>query len=133
MIQALGITFSGVILMWFGYSLFFGPASPLYNRSLYRKSGRRGHCPVCSGELYEGEQIKSMVFPSFTSQGDRLVYIKGCTSCLVHHSGRKCPFCGSRLSLRDFLVSKMSFHSNHSHTEIVGCNHCKPSLSKRAV
>jgi RNA polymerase subunit RPABC4/transcription elongation factor Spt4 len=131
MIQALGITFSGVILMWFGYSLFFGPASPLYNRG--RRSSRTGYCPVCSVEMFEGEKLKSMVFPAFTGNGDRLVYIKGCTTCLTNHSPRKCPFCGSRLNLRDFLVSKMSFHSNHSHTEIVGCNHCKPSLSKRAV
>jgi hypothetical protein len=134
MIQVLGLTVSGIVLMWFGYAMFFGPLSPLAAGHItwgkdkqYR--GRPGDphiCPVCSIKMFKGDLVKSIAFPNVAYSKDRLMYIRGCVSCLSHDLPRSCPVCGSRLSVKDYLVSRMFDRpNNHNNIHVFGCNHCK--------
>jgi hypothetical protein len=123
----------GILLFWLGYFLFLGPPSPFYPflpwSKKKRHNGKPGDpqiCPVCSMEMLKGDLIKTTAYPNSNGGIDRLMYIKGCYSCLENDLPRKCPICGAKLSLDDFLVSRMferSFQKNHVH--ILGCNKCR--------
>jgi len=133
--QILGFVVAGIILLWFGYSLFFGPMSPFYpnfftnKKKAVIKKGVPGDpqvCPICSTKLFKGELIKTSAFPSITGGKDRLMYIRGCQVCLGRDIQRYCPICGVSLNTDDFLVSRMFDRPNdRSHVHILGCNHCK--------
>jgi hypothetical protein len=123
-----------ILLLWFGYSLFFGPFSPLSGLffSLGKKKIEKGEvgdpqvCPICSMRLVRGELVKTVAFPSITGGADRLMYIRGCYSCLNDNLPRQCPVCGTSMSTSDFLVSRMFERPNQkNHVHVVGCNHCK--------
>ncbi|MCL2244461.1 MAG: DUF3185 family protein [Treponema sp.] len=136
-IQVLALIIAGIVLLWFGYSLFFGPLSPFYPGRLSWKSwkkkgnikGEAGDpqiCPVCCIKLDRGELVKSIAFPSMTGGRDRLMYINGCFSCLNNRLPRRCPVCGSRLSVSDYLISRMFERSNRrNHVHVLGCNQCR--------
>ena len=138
-LQVLALVIAGVILLWIGYTLFFGPLAPFYPRFLFEKikpkknKGNPGEpqvCPICSFKLVRGELVQSTAFPSLTGGIDRLMYIKGCCYCLTNTSlKRKCPICASDLSLDDYLVTRM-FERTHTrnHVHVLGCNHCKRSI-----
>ena len=136
-LQILLLVITGIILLWIGYALFLSPISPFYpgwfSWKNWRKRGDiRGEpgdpqvCPVCSLRMLRGEQVKSIAFPSLSGGRDRLMYIKGCFSCLSGKMTRRCPVCGSYLSIDDFLVSRMFERSDrNNHVHVLGCNHCK--------
>jgi len=136
-IQTLSLVIAGIVLLWFGYTIFFSPLSPFYPGffpwSNWRKKetirGEPGDpqvCPVCSIKMERGELVKSMAFPSLTGGRDRLMYIRGCFSCLQHNVPRRCPVCGADLDLNDFLISRMFERpGSRSHVHVLGCNHCK--------
>ena len=137
-IQILALIIAGIFLLWFGYSLFFGPLSPFYSgRFSWRKKEKiRGEvgdpqiCPVCSIKLDRGELVKSIAFPSITGGRDRLMYINGCFSCLNDRLPRRCPVCGSNLSIRDYLISRMFERTNRrNHVHVLGCNQCRKTGS----
>ena len=136
-IQILGFIIIGIILLWIGYMLFLSPISPFYPgwfpwRDWKKKPNRKGEpgdpqvCPVCSLKMEAWELVKSVAFPSITGGVDRLMYIKGCSTCLNRKDPRHCPICGSTLSNDDFLVSRM-FERTHTknHVHVLGCNHCR--------
>jgi len=134
-IQILLMVMTGMVLLWIGYTLFFGPFSPFYSGffSSWRKrediKGEPGDpqvCPVCSIRMIKGELVKSVAFPSISGGRDRLMYIKGCFSCLVDNVPRHCPVCGAPLSIDDFLVSRMFERvGRNNHVHVLGCNRCK--------
>ncbi|MDR2731081.1 MAG: DUF3185 family protein [Treponema sp.] len=134
-LQILGLVIAGIILLWFGYSLFFGPMSPFYpiffrnKKRVDNKSGVPGDpqvCPVCSKKLIRGELVKTMAFPSVTGGKDRLMYIRGCQICLYDDIPRYCPICGVSLNFDDYLISRMFERPNdRNHVHILGCNYCK--------
>jgi len=136
-LQVLALIVTGIVLLWFGYSLFFSPLSPLYSggfswRSWNRKKNIKGEvgdpqiCPVCSIKLDRGELVKSIAFPSITGGRDRLMYINGCFSCLNDRLPRRCPVCGIKLSVRDYLISRMFERTNRrNHVHVLGCNQCR--------
>ena len=139
-LQALAFVIAGVILLWFGYSLFFGPFAPLILSWSFRKGRHHGRtdgapgepqvCPVCSTRLNKGELVKSMAFPSITGGRDRLMYIRGCFYCLYEDLPRRCPVCGLTLCDDDFLISRMFERPNRrNHVHVMGCNHCKKAGS----
>jgi RNA polymerase subunit RPABC4/transcription elongation factor Spt4 len=138
MLQVFGLTVSGIILLVFGYSLFFGASSPFadkFHGFFSRKhkdkfvKGTPGDpqtCPVCSIKMIKGDLVKSQAFPSITGGKDRLIYIRGCYSCLENNLPRACPVCGSSLTLQDYLVARMFERSrSRNHVHVLGCNHCK--------
>jgi len=140
-IQVLALVVSGIVLVWFGYSLFLGPLSPFYPGLFFRKGWKKKEnimgepgdpqvCPVCSIKLERGELVKSLAFPSITGGKDRLMYIRGCYSCLHSNLPRRCPICGINLGVNDYLISRMFERAaNRSHVHVLGCNHCKKTGS----
>ena len=148
-IQILSLVIVGIVLLWFGYSIFFSSISPFYPglwpwKNWWKRDRSKGEvgapqvCPVCTLRLYKGELVKSVAFPSLNGGLDRLMYIKGCFSCLKAEEEsaglfrkaipipRRCPVCGSVLSLDDFLVSRMFERvGRNNHVHVVGCNICK--------
>jgi RNA polymerase subunit RPABC4/transcription elongation factor Spt4 len=136
-LQTLIFIIIGIILLWFGYTLFFGPISPFYpglfpwwnwkkREKLRGEPGDPQVCPVCSLKMDRGELVKSIAFPSLSGGRDRLMYIKGCFNCLELGAPRRCPVCSSSLSLDDFLVSRMFERvGQKNHVHVSGCNLCK--------
>jgi len=127
----------GIVLFGIGYYLFFGPMSPVYPYLPWSKNkkspssgiGRPGDpmvCPICSIKLLRGELVKTVAFATGVRSSDRIVYIKGCYSCLEKDIPRRCPICKQMMSLTDHLVSRM-FDRQHqkNHIHILGCNHCR--------
>jgi len=124
----------GIILLWFGYTIFFGPLSPFYPNWLpwRKKQNIRGEpgdpqvCPICSYRLERGDLVKSLAFPSMSGGRDRLMYIRGCFTCLEKDVPRRCPICGADLDVSDYLISRMFERPNrHNHVHVLGCNHCR--------
>lgn len=139
-IQILAFVVTGIVLLWLGYNLFFGKISPFYpgwfpwKGNKWKKKGDeyRGYagdpqvCPVCSMKLVKGETVKTIAFPSLSGGMERMIHIRGCYSCLENGLPRRCPVCGTRLSLEDFLVARLFERLNQkNHLHILGCNHCK--------
>jgi len=136
-IQVLVLIIIGIILFWFGYSLFFGPRSPFYPgwypwSKWGKKPDGKGSpgdpqvCPVCSMRLDKGDLVKSLAFPYASGAKDRLMYIRGCFTCLEKDVPRRCPVCGLELSMEDYLVARIFDRPhNRSHVHVLGCNHCK--------
>ncbi|MCL2231492.1 MAG: hypothetical protein FWB99_00270 [Treponema sp.] len=100
--------FIGVILLWFGYTLFFGFGFPAlrggkggwfrkHRSPKARAEGTPGDpqiCPVCSAKLDDGQLVSSLAFPSMNGGKDRFMHIRGCTYCLQGDRNRICPVCG---------------------------------------
>ncbi|MCL2805145.1 MAG: hypothetical protein FWD26_04325 [Treponema sp.] len=139
-IQLLALVMAGMFLLWFGYTIFLSPISPFYPgwfpwRNWRKKENIRGEpgdpqvCPVCSIKMEKGELVKSVAFPSISGGRDRLMYIKGCFTCLEDNVPRRCPICGSSLSVEDFLVTRMFERvERNNHVHVLGCNKCKRVL-----
>ncbi|MCL2214430.1 MAG: hypothetical protein FWC06_04385 [Treponema sp.] len=131
--QTLIFVIIGIILISLGYFLFFGPPSPFYPLLPWNKkkihSGKPGDpqvCPVCSMKMLKGDLIKTIAQTSGEYSTDRIVHIKGCYSCLENGLPRKCPICRTKLTVDDYLISRMferKFQKNHIH--VLGCNLCR--------
>jgi hypothetical protein len=133
LLQYLLPVMAGVILLWFGYTLFFGSFGPF--RSLGKKgkkprrSGKPGDshvCPVCSTVLSSGQLVSSHAFPSLNGGKDRIMHIRGCYYCLEENVPRYCPVCGRSLQTNEFLVARMfkrTFFRHHVH--VLGCSRCR--------
>jgi hypothetical protein len=132
-IQIFTFVLIGLVLLWFGYTLYFSPQGIFFGygkkkkRRRPRGEGRPGApqtCPVCSALLSPGELVKSVAFPSFTGK-DRLMYISGCNYCLNGDRPRSCPVCGSRLRDDEILVARMFDRPYRSHVHVIGCSRCR--------
>ena len=134
-IQILSFVICGVILLWFGYSLFFGPFGPFRylgigkGKKKRHKKGTPGDsqvCPVCSSVLYPGQLVSTHAFPSLNGGKDRIVHIRGCYYCLEENLPRHCPVCGKPLKRNEFLVARM-FKRNllRNHVHVLGCINCR--------
>jgi len=137
-LKILAFVVTGIVLLWIGYLLFFGTLSPFYpyfspkkkklsKEDVIGKPGDPQTCLVCSSKLLNGGLVKTTAFPSVSGGRDRLVYIRGCNICLNSKAPRRCPICKAKLSLDDFLVSRMFDRSQKrkNHIHVLGCNHCK--------
>jgi len=141
--------FAGIILLWFGYTLFFGKLSPFFpkifsfkewkkiNKKIKEKKeneeklekgtpGAPQVCPVCSSKLIKSEQVKTVAFPSVAGGKYHTMHIRGCPVCLNNNADRKCPICKIKMNLDDFLICRMFEHSiSKNHIHVLGCNHCR--------
>jgi len=128
----------GIVLFWLGHFLFFGEPSPFYpympwskKKALKGKPGDPQICPVCSMEMLKGDLVKTEAFPSSPGSLDRLMHIKGCVSCLEKDLPRKCPVCGEKMSLSDYLISRLFERRDvKNHVHILGCNKCRKARKK---
>ncbi|QQO10226.1 hypothetical protein [Breznakiella homolactica] len=137
--QALLFIILAVILLWFGYNLFWsltGGKSRGKRRKTQKKSSGEGvpgaprTCPVCSARLERGERVKSAAFPSMGGT-DRLMHISGCVYCLEGERQRKCPVCGHALKPEEILIARMFDKPGRSHVHVIGCSRCRGPRSKR--
>ena len=134
-LQILGIVIIGVILLWFGFSLFMGALSEVrLNRKPRHKPRKKGAaspgdpqvCPLCCSRLNKGELVKTHAFPSITGGRDRAMHVRGCVYCLSGGYERRCPVCGAPLSDSDFLVARMfDRQRRRAHVHVMGCNRCR--------
>ena len=126
----------GIILLGIGFYLFIGPMSPIYpylpwsknkgNSSMKGRPGDPQTCPVCSIKMLRGELVKTVAFATGVRSSDRIVYIKGCYSCLKGNVPRKCPICYAKMTIDDYLVSRMFDRlDRRNHIHILGCNRCR--------
>ena len=129
----------GIILLCIGYFLFLGPMSPFYpyifpkKNKLRKKDLLKGTpgdpqtCLVCSMKLIKGGLVQTTAFPSVSGGKERLMYIRGCNICLNGQAQRTCPICKAKLSISDYLVSRMfdRARKRKNHVHVLGCNKCK--------
>ncbi|MCL1959035.1 MAG: hypothetical protein FWF68_05495 [Spirochaetes bacterium] len=138
--------FSGLILLWFGHSLFYGKLPPFFPKIFSFKEWRRINkkikeneekiekgdpgasrvCPICSSKLIKSEQVKTIAFPSVAGSKYRTMHIRGCPVCLNNKADRNCPVCKTEMSSDDFLICRMFERStSKNHIHVLGCNHCR--------
>jgi hypothetical protein len=134
-VQILFLTLAGVVLLWFGFTLFFaipgGVPMPVFK---HRRRGKQPKsvgipgaprtCPVCSAKLEKGERVRSKAFPSMGGI-DRMMHISGCMYCLEGDRRRVCPVCGAVLREEEFLVARLFEKPIRSHVHVLGCTRCK--------
>lgn len=142
-LQILGFVVAGIVLLWLGYTLLIGRFSPFFpgwfpwkkDKWKDKHTGAPGDpqvCPLCSMKLINGEQVKTVVFPPVGEATDRMMYIKGCHSCLENGVPRRCPVCKKKLGLEDFLVARMFERTrSKNHIHVLGCNHCRKVSDKQ--
>ncbi len=143
-VQIVLLTFTGIFLLWFGYTLFtrFGSA-----RRPRRASGEAGDtatarpeglpgaprtCPLCSVRLVHGERVRSAAFPSMDGK-ERMMHVMGCPYCLDTRNARRraCPVCGAALGNDDYLIARMFERPGRSHVHVLGCTRCRGPRSNR--
>ena len=135
LLHALILTLIGVLLLYFGFTLFFavpgGFSMPVFKRK-HRGLKPKGEsfpgaprtCPVCCARLEKGERVKSAAFPSLGGY-DRLMHISGCFYCLEGDRRRVCPVCGAVLREEEYLVARLFEKPVRSHVHVLGCSRCK--------
>jgi hypothetical protein len=134
--EVLVYIFSGIALLWFGYTLFFSVRIPAWGGGIRdrrrRKSGTESvpgesqTCPVCSAKLFEGELVRSLAFPSLNGGKDRFLHIKGCVYCLRGGRQRTCPVCGINLKDNEALICRFfERYGWRSHVHVLGCSRCR--------
>ena len=131
----------GVVLLWFGYTLFFSIGIPAFSGSAFRRRRKpRGEsnpgdpqtCPVCSAKLDSGQLVSSVAFPSMNGGKDRFMHIRGCLYCIGGDRDRVCPVCGLFLSGDDILICRLFERpGKRSHVHVLGCSTCKGPRSGR--
>jgi len=135
LLQVLIMILIGVLLLYFGFTLFFAipggfPMPVLKRKSRTPKPSGEGFpgaprtCPVCSAKLNKGERVKSSAFPSMGGY-DRLMHISGCCYCLEGDRNRVCPVCGTVLYEKEFLIARLFEKPARSHVHVIGCSRCK--------
>ena len=143
-IEVLIFVVIGVILLWFGYSLFIGVGIPAWANSgfLRRRRKRKSHgismpgdpqtCPVCSAKLDDGELVSSVAFPSLNGGKDRFMHIRGCLYCIGGDRERVCPVCGIILKGDEILISRLFERpGRRPHVHVLGCSRCRGPRSLR--
>ena len=136
--QVLVFLVIGVVLLWFGYTLFFTVGIPAWGGLAFRKrrnsfkprgTGMPGDpqtCPVCSAKLIEGELVSSAAFPSLNGGKDRFMHIRGCVYCLHGDRDRVCPVCGLVLRDEEILISRLFERpGRRAHVHVLGCTKCR--------
>ena len=134
LLQILILILIGVLLLYFGFTLFFaipgGLPMPVFRRKRGLKPKEEGlpgaprTCPVCCAKLEKGERVKSSAFPSLGGY-DRLMHISGCYYCLDGGRSRLCPVCGANLHEEEFLIARLFEKPVRSHVHVIGCSRCK--------
>jgi len=135
----------GILLIWFGYTLFITigiPALGEFGRRSFRRkaneasgesaAGNPKTCPVCFSRLRRGEQVSSAAFPAVNGSKERFMHIKGCVHCLKGDLERVCPVCGIILKDDEVVIARLYDRpGRRSHVHVIGCTKCKGPGSQR--
>ena len=135
----------GILLLWFGYTLFFSAGLSAFGgfgrKGIRRKvlkasdestAGAPKTCPVCAAKLRRGEQVSSSAFPAVNGSKERFMHIKGCVYCLKGDRERVCPVCGIILKEDEILIARLYDRpGKRSHVHVIGCTKCKGPNSQR--
>ena len=142
-LEVLVFVFIGVVLLWFGYTVFFKGARGKGGISARGRGGSRRKqaglksrsesspgepktCLVCSAILKNGEQISTVAFPSMNGGKDRFMHIRGCVYCLRGERDRVCPVCGIILRDDEVLICRLYERlGRRSHVHVLGCTQCR--------
>ena len=130
-IQILSFVIIGALLLWFGFTIFMGQWEKIRagRKDRSKEPGSPGDpqvCPICSTRLIRGDLVKTLAFPSITGGKDRLMHIRGCAYCIDGALRRRCPVCGTPISITDILVARIFEHPHRrAHVHIIGCNICR--------
>ena len=131
-LQVLAFIIIGVVLLWFGFTLFIGQWTKFrLDLGLSPKPNKASDddpqaCPICSSKLNKGDLVRTLAFPSITGGNDRLMHIRGCVYCINGDLPRKCPVCDTSLDVTDVLVARIFERPNRRpHVHITGCNKCR--------
>jgi hypothetical protein len=133
MLPILALVFTGLALLWFGYTLFFRKRDPRSLMKTGQEPGKAGEgwageaqsCPVCSARLETLQLVKSVAFPSLNGR-DRMMHIQGCVFCLEGGRSRTCPVCHSPLAKEEYLFARVFERpSRKPHVHVLGCRHCR--------
>lgn len=97
-------------------------------REIRKKNLKEVRCPICSSNLYVGENIYSKVYRP-RDIPDQLCTISGCPHCfpkLENNVNRRCPVCHNNLSTDQALTARL-FNKNmgKNHIHILGCPNCR--------
>jgi len=141
-IEILTYVIIGIVLLWFGSTLFARIGIPVWGWSAKKRQGIKPKgegspgdpqtCPVCSAKLDAGQLVSSAAFPSMNGGKDRFMHIRGCVYCLLGDRDRVCPVCGMVLEGEEILISRLYERpGRRSHVHVIGCSYCKgPRLSQ---
>ena len=141
LVQIFAFIIIGVVLVWFGYNLFFGlgtknrRANRFEKVSMQEQSGKGSAtpgepqvCPICSSKL-DGDLVRTLAYPSITGGKDRLMHIRGCMYCIEGNFERYCPVCSAPLAVNEVLVARMFDRPHHRpHVHVLGCIYCRRKL-----
>jgi len=143
-LQVLVFIAIALLLLWFGYTLFCrlrlssrrtGSGSKSHGKSRGKTRSRTGEpqpCPVCSAELYQGELVSSLAFPSLNGGNDRFMHIRGCIYCLNRERERICPVCRRVLQDEEILICRLFERPlRRAHVHVLGCTRCRGPASGR--
>jgi hypothetical protein len=131
----------GVVLLWFGYRLFFRmpnaknrPQRSTVPGGVGGQAGDPQTCPVCAAKLPPGMLVKSAAFPTLNGK-DRLMHIMGCPFCLEgpipQRRPRVCPVCHKPIDDRGFLFARIFERPKKTHVHVLGCMNCRGSRAMR--
>ena len=107
----------------------------VWSRNKKREATRKGSgsnmqpvkCPVCSSELFVGEQLISKVFRPMKVP-DQLMTISGCPHCYpTCEPGvrRTCPVCHKTIGPDQALTARLfNKQLGKKHVHIIGCSNC---------
>lgn len=103
-----------------------------YNQAQKEKYAKKKNlkpvkCPVCSSDLYVGENIISKVYRPMNVP-DQLMIVMGCPHCYPRcEQGvvRICPVCHKRVAQDQSLTARLFNKSvGKKHVHVIGCSNC---------
>lgn len=124
------LIFFGTLFLIYGFSQLFPQKNSSKKPNKKKKNTKplaaAGICPVCNSLLYEGEQLKSTLYPGKT---DTTCHIFGCPHCFPYSEQgvtRICPVCKRKVFSDNYLVARMFTKANaKNHVHIIGCTECR--------
>lgn len=130
------LIFFGTLFLIYGFSQLFPQKISSKRKKNKQKKikplGNAGVCPLCSSLLYEGEQLKSTLYPGKT---DSICHIFGCPHCFPYPEQditRICPVCRRKVFADNYLVARMFTKQNSkNHVHIIGCTECRKIIKNK--
>ena len=116
-----------IVALLTGYVIYYRKKKEKEEKAAREKNMLPVKCPVCSSQLFVGEQLVSKVYRPMKVP-DQLMTISGCPHCFPECEPglrRICPVCHQNLSREQNLTARLFNKSvGKKHVHIVGCSNC---------